>query len=79
MKARFTLAGLLVMAVTIMASTVLLPFATLADNPVRVEVVKTKDGWQLLRGGKPYFIKGVGGDASRALLVQFGGNSFRVA
>ena len=31
---------------------------------VRVEVVKAGDGWQLNRDGKPFFIKGAGGDAS---------------
>src|SRR5712672_2200956 len=51
--------------------------AVFAQDPVRVEIVKTSDGWQMLRGGKPYFIKGVGGDASKRLLVQYGGNSFR--
>src|ERR1035441_5530973 len=55
------------------------PNTTLADDtPVRVAVVKTAGGWQLLRGGKPYFIKGVGGDASKEWLAQYGGNSFRV-
>jgi hypothetical protein len=49
----------------------------LADGPVRTEVVKTHGGWLLLRGGKPWFIKGVGGDASKQLLVQYGGNTFR--
>jgi len=49
----------------------------LADGPVRVEVRKTADGWRLLRDGKPYFIKGAGGDASKALLAQYGGNTFR--
>jgi hypothetical protein len=67
------LTGLL-MATTLL---ILLPGAALADGPVRVEVVKTADGWQLLRGGKPYFIKGVGGDASKELLAQYGGNCFR--
>jgi hypothetical protein len=51
--------------------------AAVADTPIRVEVVKTGDGWQLLRGGKPYFIKGVGGDAPKQLLPQLGGNTFR--
>jgi hypothetical protein len=46
-------------------------------EPVRVEVVKSGGGWQLLRGGKPYFIKGVGGNASKELLLECGGNSFR--
>src|SRR5882724_2343854 len=55
----------------------LFPMPARADDPVRVEVVKTADGWQMLRGGKPYFIKGGGGTASRQLLVEYGGNSFR--
>lgn len=42
-----------------------------------VKVVKAGDGWRLLRGGQPYFIKGAGGSASRALLAQCGGNSIR--
>ena len=36
--------------------------------PVKVEVRKTADGkWELLRGGKPYLVKGAGGDYSRAV------------
>ena len=50
-----------------------------ADTPVKVEVRKTADGkWELLRGGKPYFVKGVGGDYSREVLVADGGNSIRL-
>jgi len=50
-----------------------------AGSPVKVEVHKTADGkWELLRGGKPYFIKGGGGDYSRAVLVADGGNSIRL-
>ena len=45
--------------------------------PVKTEIVKTEAGWQLLRDGKPFFIKGVGGSESRELIVQYGGNSFR--
>jgi len=67
------LTGLLIAA----ALAVLLQNTTLADTPIRVEVVKTAEGWQLLRGGKPYFIKGVGGDAPKTLLAQLGGNTFR--
>ncbi len=46
-------------------------------KPVKTEVVKTADGWQLLRDGKPYIVKGAGGDASKELLAKLGGNSFR--
>jgi hypothetical protein len=60
-----------------------LPAARAADEPaksgpVKVELVKKDDGSvQLLRGGKPYFIQGGGGDASKKLLAEVGGNSFR--
>jgi hypothetical protein len=37
-----------------------------------------KDGdWQLRRDGQPFFIKGGGGDGSKAWLARAGGNSFR--
>ena len=35
-----------------------LPEAHAQDGPIPVEVVKTKTGWQLLRGGEPFVIKG---------------------
>jgi hypothetical protein len=72
-RAHSTLAAFFLVA----AFSGLLPNATFADGPVRVEVVKTDEGWQLLRDGKPWFIKGIGGDASKQLLVQYGGNTFR--
>ena len=40
-------------------------------------LVKQGASFQLLRDGKPYFIKGVGGDGSKVLLKELGGNSFR--
>ncbi len=46
--------------------------------PVKVDVVKTADGYQLLRDGQPYQIKGAGleyGDISS--LAAHGGNSIR--
>lgn len=44
---------------------------------VRVEVAARDGGFVLLRDGKPYFVKGAGGSASRDQLVAAGGNSFR--
>ena len=44
---------------------------------VKVQLVKTGGGWQLLRGGKPYFIKGAGGSYSLGALKAAGGNSGR--
>ncbi|WP_017732324.1 glycoside hydrolase family 2 TIM barrel-domain containing protein [Nafulsella turpanensis] len=43
-----------------------------------VEVVKTDDGFQLLRHGKPYFIKGAGAFTNFEALKKYGGNSIRV-
>ncbi len=48
-----------------------------AGTPSVVRLEKTDQGFQLLRNGKPYFIKGAGGDGSRKLLVTAGGNSVR--
>lgn len=51
-------------------------------EPVPVEPVQTPDGgWQLMRGGQPYIIKGGGGDKSNDRLddvVAAGGNSIRL-
>lgn len=44
---------------------------------IPVELEKTAQGWQLLRGGEPYFIRGAGGDASLELLAASGANSVR--
>jgi hypothetical protein len=45
---------------------------------IRTELVHQPGGeWQLLRGGKPYFIKGAGGNQSMSLLREMGGNSLR--
>lgn len=45
--------------------------------PIKVEVVKSQTGFQLLRAGKRYFVKGAGGDADRSALISCGGNSIR--
>jgi hypothetical protein len=46
-------------------------------NPIPVELRQTAQGWQLLRGGKPYFIRGAGGDGSLEQLAAAGANSVR--
>ena len=47
-------------------------------GPIKVEVVKEDQGYVLLRGGKPYTIKGAGLDNSNLEnLAMHGGNSFR--
>lgn len=42
-----------------------------------VRLAQTDGKYTLTVGGRPYFIKGAGGDASKPLLRQCGGNSFR--
>jgi hypothetical protein len=49
-----------------------------AAEPVPVELRQTEDGWQLLRGGEPYLIRGAGGDASLERLAALGANSIRM-
>ena len=46
-------------------------------GPSVVTIEHTADGWQLLRNGEPYFIKGAGGNESLDKLVAAGGNSIR--
>lgn len=54
------------------------PAPTPASGPIRVDLRPTPDGgWQLYRGGEPYWIQGAGGNASMDLLKSIGGNSVR--
>lgn len=47
-------------------------------TPVKVEIVETDEGYQLLRAGEPYHIKGAGiDDGDYVSFAAHGGNSFR--
>ena len=47
-------------------------------SPIKVEIVATDTGYQLVRGGEPYVIKGVGmGNDDIANFAAHGGNSIR--
>jgi hypothetical protein len=46
-------------------------------GPVKVEVRKVGSGYQLFRGGQPYFIKGAGGSNYMNRVAAYGGNSIR--
>ena len=61
----------------LLASILLLPSVVLGEA-IPVELRQTETGWQLLRGGEPYFIRGAGGDASLKLLAAAGANSIRI-
>ncbi|MGB1039283.1 MAG: glycoside hydrolase family 2 TIM barrel-domain containing protein [Flavobacteriales bacterium] len=43
----------------------------------KVEVKTTENGFQLLKDGKPYYIKGAGGTVELEKLKSYGGNSIR--
>lgn len=60
----------------------LAPLHTLGMNDTApkgsvVKITGEPGSFQLIRNGQPYFIRGVGGDASKQLLLEMGGNSFR--
>ena len=44
---------------------------------IQVKLEKTGQGWELLRGGEAYFIKGAGGRSSLSQLAAAGANSIR--
>jgi len=46
-------------------------------RPVKVQIEKEGNTYQLVRGGQPYFIKGAGGTNYSERLAQYGGNSIR--
>ncbi|NNC93933.1 MAG: DUF4434 domain-containing protein [Chitinophagales bacterium] len=47
------------------------------SGPVKVEVVEKDGQFSLLRGGKPYYVKGVGGNTFMDKMVEVGANSLR--
>lgn len=51
--------------------------ASANGQAVKVELVRDGQGWSMLRGGEPYFVKGAGGSADKSVLAAAGGNSFR--
>lgn len=44
---------------------------------IKVEVRKSGDGYQLWRGGQPYYVKGAGGTSYLSRIAEYGGNSIR--
>lgn len=54
-----------------------LPIGTTRAEAVPVELQRTPQGWELLRDGKPYFIRGAGGQGSLRELAAAGANSVR--
>jgi hypothetical protein len=55
----------------------LIAVAACRAAPVPVGVEQTADGYRLLRGGEPYFVRGAGGSGDLARLAAAGANSVR--
>ena len=51
--------------------------ATVSAQAIPTELRQTDTGWQLFRDGKPYLVKGAGGQTALQQLVEAGGNSIR--
>jgi len=65
-----------VLAATLLLASAGCPVVSGAEA-IPVELRQTGSGWQLLRGGEPYFIRGAGGDAPLQALAAAGANSIR--
>jgi hypothetical protein len=49
-----------------------------AQGPaVEVQLRKSDTGWELIRNGSPFFVRGAGGEGSKELLAKLGANSVR--
>ena len=69
--------SVIVMLTAILATASLSPvFVQAQAVPVRV-VADQSGTWQMLRGGRPYFVNGAGGNQKLELLKASGGNSIR--
>ena len=54
----------------------LIPFFCFSQA-IPVEIISTPNGFELLRDGKPYYIKGVGGSTNLERAKEYGANSLR--
>ncbi len=61
----------------IVVAALTLSLTTSANAQVKVELTRDKGQFQLLRDGKPFAIRGVGGDSQLEKLAALGGNSIR--
>ena len=75
MKQIFTLAGATSVAALAISLSGCTQIAHAAATPTKL--VQQNGKWVLMRDGKPYFIKGAGGDGSKEMLVAAGANSYR--
>lgn len=65
-----------VLKALLLAGPLLMGHVAMAEA-IPVQLRNSEDGWQLLRGGEPYFIKGAGGTGPLDELAAAGANSIR--
>lgn len=63
--------------VTVLALSSKAVVAQQENKPVKVEIKKTSNGFEMRRAGRPYFIRGAGGTSKMDKLKASGGNSIR--
>ena len=51
--------------------------ANAGDGPVPVEIIQGAAGWEMLRGGEPYHVRGAGWGTPMETIVAAGGNTIR--
>ena len=61
-------------SILLIMSSICLPLMVLGS---KVEIVQNQKGYQLLKDGKPYYIRGAGGTENLEKLKKYGGNSIR--
>ncbi len=77
-KHRFPFRGLTTgLAIGLLVSGVFTCHTMALAEAIPVELRQTETGWQLYRGGEPYFIRGAGGEGSLEALAAAGANSIR--
>ena len=64
-------------ALPVLCASLALPPSPACAEAIPVELRQTPQGWQLLRGGEPYLIRGAGGKGSLKQLAAAGANSVR--
>ena len=62
---------------SLVVSSLFIVAAIAQTKPIKVEVKKMDNRFQLLRGGMPYFVKGAGGSTYPDRIAAYGGNAIR--
>jgi len=67
----------ILLVLTAVLFTILPTMAQQKTGPIKVEIRQDENGYQLYRAGKPYYVKGVGGQVFLDEAIECGANSIR--